>query len=215
MKRFLLAMFLLTRCGAVNENHYHCINRGENCHETNTEEGTPYSVGPEGREGPQGIPGKDGQAHDGATGPRGEPGEQGPVGPSGETGPQGPQGPGGNPGPQGESGYSCSVQSAIGGALITCTDGTQAVILNGQNGADGQDAPPTAYTVDHVVDPCGHQVSYDEVLLVMSNGQILAHFASGSNQFLTLIPPGNYITTDGSGCYFTVESDMTVDNQHN
>ena len=99
-------------------------------------------------------------------------------------------------GPAGQDGRSCTVATVANGALITCPDGTASVVLNGQNGADGQNAPPTAYSVTAVIDPCGKQAAFDEVLLKLANGQIMAHFASGAQQFLALIGPGSYSTSD-------------------
>lgn len=150
------------------------------------------------------------------TGSRGEQGDRGPEGQVGQAGPAG------EPGEQGEKGDSCSVDSLSNGAIITCEDGTTAVIYNGvdgldgqdgadgEDGEDGEDAPPTAYTITEIIDPCGDQSGFDEVILRTANEELLAHFASGSLQYLTLLPPGSYVTTDGHSCYFTVHSDMSV-----
>lgn len=115
-------------------------------------------------------------------------------------------------GPAGQDGKSCTVATVANGALITCPDGTASVVLNG---TDGQDAPPTAYSVVEVIDPCGKQAAFDEVLLKLANGQIMAHFASGAQQFLALIGPGNYTTTDNTSCKFTITAEGTVTNEHN
>lgn len=128
------------------------------------------------------------------------------VGPKGETG---------APGQDGRDGQSCTVTQVANGALISCPDGSRTAILNGAPGADGQPAPATAYTVTELIDPCGPQGAYDEVLLKLANGQILAHFASGAKQFLTIVPPGNYTVTDGTGCKFTVTPTGEVINEHN
>lgn len=197
-------MFVLC-CGplgdAVNRS-YLCTRDGVHCHakieDSTDQNSTEDNVGPRGS---QGIPGPEGRP-----GTDGSNGQQGATGAMGSSGPIGPTGPEGSPG---DPAAPCSVQPISGGVEVRCPDGSSATVMN------GLDAPPTPYTVDHVVDPCGPQVTYDEVLLVMSNSQVLAHFSNGSNQFLTLIPPGNYVTTDGSNCYFTVEADNTVDNEHN
>lgn len=121
-------------------------------------------------------------------------------------------------GPKGDSGSdgkSCTVTQVANGALISCPDGTSTAILNGTPGADGQPAPATAYTVTELVDPCGPQGAYDEVLLKLANGQILAHFASGAKQFLTIVPPGNYTSTDSTNCFFTITPTGEVTNEHN
>lgn len=122
------------------------------------------------------------------------------------------QGLPGEAGPAGQDGKSCTVATVANGALITCPDGTASVVLNGSN---GQDAPPTAYSVTAVIDPCGPQAAFDEVLLKLANGQIMAHFASGAQQFLALIGPGSYSTTDGTHCYFTITAEGEVTNEHN
>ncbi len=119
----------------------------------------------------------------------------------------GPVGPKGADGQDGAPGSSCSVQQMSNGAIITCQDGTSAVILNG---ADGSDAPPTAYSVVELINPCGDAPGYDEILLRLHNGQLIAHFSHGNKQFLTLLTPGTYQTTDGTNCLFSVDSNLNV-----
>lgn len=104
------------------------------------------------------------------------------------------------------SNYNCTVQTIsssndapFGGTLLTC--GTQSsLILNGQ----------TTYSIAQIIDPCGQTPGYfNEVLLKMAGGQILALFvdnSSGLNARLALIPAGNFITTDGTNCNFSVDS---------
>lgn len=130
-------------------------------------------------------------------------------------GPRGEIGTPGQDGAPGRDGQSCTVTQVANGALISCPDGTTTAILNGTNGVDGQPAPANAYDVVATIDPCGPTSAYDEILLKLANGQILAHFASGAKQFLTLVPPGNYTVTDGTGCKFTVTPTGEVTNEHN
>lgn len=122
-------------------------------------------------------------------------------------------------GPQGIAGVGCTTEQLQNGALIKCGDNTTSVILNGQDGLQGpkgdkgepgQNLSPGAYGVAYVVDPCGKQSDYDEYLLVLNNGQILAHYSHGNKQFLTLIGPGNYQTTDGTSCNFRVDQNLNV-----
>ena len=128
----------------------------------------------------------------------------------------GAQGLTGLPGSDGSNGSSCSVQTVLaspaapaGGARINCTDGTDALILNGTNGSD---APATPYTVTQVIKPCPTVSGANpEVLLVLANRTILASVsqsASGTNTRLTLITPGNYVTTDGRSCSFSVSANQ-------
>lgn len=62
-----------------------------------------------------------------------------------------------------------------------------------------------------ILNPCGDDPTrVDEVLLRLSDGTVLASFsdnASGSNTRFSLIGPGTYSTTDGTGCTFTLTSD--------
>lgn len=124
-------------------------------------------------------------------------------------------------GRDGKDGQSCTVSQAVNGAVILCPDGTSVMVLNGLNGIngvngiDGLPAPASNYTIVGVIDPCGKQGQFDEILLRLANGQLVAHYASGNNQFLTTIGPNNYITTDGTSCRFTVNNNLEVVNEHN
>lgn len=122
-------------------------------------------------------------------------------------------------GSDGSDGSSCSVNQTVNGAIISCENGTMAVITNGtngidgldgQDGEDGNDAPPTAYSVTELINPCAQTPGFNEVLLRLHNGQIIAHFSSGNLQFLSVIGPGTYRTTDASSCLFTIHPDMSV-----
>ncbi len=65
-------------------------------------------------------------------------------------------------------------------------------------------------SVKEVIDPCGDGPGYDEVILRTRSGKLLVYFRSGANEFLTLLVPGNYQTTDGTNCAFTVNSQLKV-----
>jgi len=127
----------------------------------------------------------------------------------------GPKGDTGERGDDGKDAQSCTVVQMVNGATISCPDGSTTAILNGAPGADGPPAPASAYSVVEVINPCGSQAVFDEVLLKLANGQIMAHFASGSQQFLALIGPGNYTTTDNTSCKFTVTNSGDIINEHN
>jgi hypothetical protein len=129
-------------------------------------------------------------------------------------------------GAQGDAGTSCSVESVDpdptvapnGGALITC-GATSTLVLNGAPGPAGPQgdagtpAPPTAYSVVNVIDPCGPSGGADEVFLQLANGTVVASFsddASGLNTRLSILNDGSYVTSDGTNCYFTVSTNTSV-----
>lgn len=68
-------------------------------------------------------------------------------------------------------------------------------------------------------DPCGSQGSYNEIFLHLSDGTYVASFsdnASGSNTRFAKLTDGNFVTTDGTHCYFTVSGNGTIiSNEHN
>ena len=116
----------------------------------------------------------------------------------------------------GKDGASCTVEQLANGAAITCEDGSTSLILNGAQGAIGMSGPigpqgnpgvsPPAgnYDVVGLVDPCGDGPGADEVLLRLRDGRLLAHYSSGSYEFLALIGTGLWRTTDQQSCYFNV-----------
>lgn len=193
----LFLLLLAIGCGSQTDREYQCDAKGSNCDRVDKQTGTSSqssnnagnSVGSQGPRGEQGDPGKDSNV-------------AGPVGPTGA------------------SGSSCTVVQAVNGALITC--GTDSVLVlngtDGQQGRAGEAAPPTAYTVVGIVDPCGDASGiFDEVFLRLENGTLVASFsdnASGSNTRFSILVPGSYITTDGSHCYFTIDNQLQLINEH-
>ena len=129
------------------------------------------------------------------------PGPQGTVGDRGEAGADGS--------PCGVTAVSPSVEAPNGGALITCGD-SSVLLLNGVPGPQGEQGPASPYTITEIIDPCGNASGiYDEVLLKLQSGKILASFsdsANGKNTRLSEITQGNYVATDGSNCHFSVDS---------
>lgn len=65
------------------------------------------------------------------------------------------------------------------------------------------------------IDVCGPKPgSYNEILLKTASGRYIAFFESGGSRFLTILSPGNFMTTDGTGCYFTINSSGALVNEH-
>ena len=202
MKYLLVVAALATSCGAPNPER--CVLDGEQCRPENadtvTDEGpTVVQVpvtGARGPRGPAGAPGSscavraDGLVSCGDGSSYQIPAPK--VGPAGA---------------DGADGQSCSIADVDNGAIITC--GEEHVVI--VDGADGADAPPTAYSVTELIDPCGDSPGkYDEVLLRLANGTLLAHYADGAKQFLAVIGPGTYVTTDYQSCVFTVSPANSV-----
>ena len=86
---------------------------------------------------------------------------------------------------------------------------------DGQNGTNGQDGlnANSAYSIVAIIDPCGDGAGFDEVLLQLADGRYVASFSenkNGKNTRLSVLPAGNYETTDDTGCHFSIDATGTV-----
>lgn len=61
------------------------------------------------------------------------------------------------------------------------------------------------------IDPCGPEGSFDEIVLKTASGKFVAFFQSGNKRFLSQLPNGNYVTTDGTNCNFSISGTNLVD----
>jgi TolA-binding protein len=64
-----------------------------------------------------------------------------------------------------------------------------------------------------LIDPCGDGAGFDEVLFKMASGKVVGSFsenASGKNTRFSVLPQGNYQTTDGTSCNFSVSASNIV-----
>jgi len=144
---------------------------------------------------------------------------------TGPAGPQGAQGVPGTDGRDGLNGVGCSVTPVLegdlllpyGGAVVLCGDAS-ALISNGAPGEDGEPVPSSSYAIDSIVDPCGDAPGIsDEIFLRLANGQLLWLQVDGPSALtarLSLAVPGNWRTTDGSNCFFTISSTLEIENEH-
>jgi hypothetical protein len=58
-----------------------------------------------------------------------------------------------------------------------------------------------------LLDPCSDYAGYDEVLMRLSTGQVIAYFESGGKRHLTvLLPNTTYQTTDAQNCVFSLDN---------
>lgn len=233
-------MFLVISCGRTNDGAWECTFNGVNCQQdpNSTDISEPKVItGPAGKDGTNGKSGETGAQGD--KGDRGEAGESGTEGAQGNSGVNGQNGSDGTNGTNGNNGYSTLIELI---PSTTCNNGGTGIltgldfnrsglidlgdinvqstdICNGENGANGEDAPvPAPYTPVSVIDPCGDKSGvFDEILLRLSNNQILASFsdnANGQNTRFSLLIPGSYMTTDGSHCYFSVDNNGNIVNEH-
>lgn len=161
-------------------------------------------------------------------GPKGEKGDQGEVGNQGAPGQNGVDGVNGNNGLNGFNSLIALVNSAsscsTGGiTVLSGLDTNQnntldtAEVQSSSEVCNGAVGPsPTAFT--HAINPCGDNPSLiDEVIISDGQGNIFGSFsdnASGHNTRFALIPPGNYITTDGDLCRFTINADGSISNEN-
>jgi hypothetical protein len=94
----------------------------------------------------------------------------------------------------------CKVTQTATNTIITCPDGSVASIASLI-----QPISPVG-----IVSACGEASSpWKEVLICLSNGDLLASFsqsASGQDTRLAIIPDGAYQNTDDSNCNFIVSS---------
>lgn len=188
--RPLILCLILTGCGALAQRD--CYLKGERCHPS------------DGRDGQDGRPGKDGT--------------------------------------------SCSVTQEAYGAMVTCTDGTQAYVwngingrdgINGTNGMNGQDGAQGSQGEKGDTGAQGTQGekgekgdqglpgvdginivpvvlcpetsgSYPEVALCIDNNLYAVYNENPTRTRFVLIPAGQYQTTDGRHCTFTVTSACNI-----
>ena len=156
-------------------------------------------------------------------------------GTNGAAGPQGQAGINGTNGANGSDGTSCSVAtvyvgSAVavnGGALLTCTDGTSALIVNGANGTNGVDGATGAQGATGAVGPQGqpgtmfksvqfcpgltptYPTTFAEVGFVI--GTDVYGVYSANDGFMAFLPPGRYSSNGiNASCNFTINADGTV-----
>ena len=101
---------------------------------------------------------------------------------------------------------SCTVKAIQGGSLISCSDGSSSLVLNGTNGTNGQNGTPGSVikpTTLCAEDKTVYPKVFAEVAFCI-DGDLYAVY-SENNGFLSLIPNGSY-TSNGhnSSCSFKV-----------
>jgi hypothetical protein len=160
-------------------------------------------------------------------GPKGEPGADGRNGTDGKNGVDGTNGR------DGKDGTSCTTTSIKpnsttpnGSIMISCTDGTKALIVNGvdgkdgTNGTDGKNGADGTNGVDgkngtviQSINLCRGQTTYPSMFVEVAfciGGNLYAVY-SANGGFMTMIPPGTYSSSGiNSTCTFTVKESCQV-----
>lgn len=107
----------------------------------------------------------------------------------------------------------------VQGDLITLSS-NMTTLQSVSNAATIQLAALAGYKhITSIKDPCGPQGNWNEIFLRLSDGSYIASFseqANGKNTRFVVLQDGNYVTTDGTNCHFTVSGSGTViSNEHN
>lgn len=76
--------------------------------------------------------------------------------------------------------------------------------INGEDGEDGTDGVDTEGDNIMIIDPCGKETTHDEILMSINGNSYIAFFEKKSYQYLTELVPGDYMTSDGTNCRFTI-----------
>lgn len=185
-------------------------------------------------QGPDGAAGLIGSAgHDGADGKDGTTGPTGSSGSNGVNGATGAQGISGVNGTNGHSSLIHLMPAALGGGLL-CGAAGGVTLLTGLDLDDsgtleasevsasadicnGTSATVSSFTPVAIIDPCGTAPGvHNEVFVRLQNGSLLASFSAteaGKDTRFSLLTPGNYMTTDGDACYFTIDAGLNIVNE--
>ncbi len=176
--------------------------------------GDTGAAGRDGKPGSEGIKGDKGDT--GAEGIQGAQGPLGPVGPAGVTGTNGSNGTNGvdgTNGTNGANGTSCTVSYTAVGATITC-GGSSVAILNGTNGSSGTAVTPIRLCADSSSGYPEYGFLIDSYIYAVYYGTLDSNgnpSSSGVLQaFMAKLTPGNYMSTNGSGCTFTINADGSI-----
>jgi hypothetical protein len=127
----------------------------------------------------------------------------------GKTGPQGGPGPQGYTGPPGSSCAVTTISPSLvapnGGSLLSCTDGSSSLVLNGTNGENGT----SIIAVQFCAGATNYPNEFNEVGFCI-DGSIYAVY-SANDGFLTEVVPGEYSSQGiGSSCNFSVEPGCVI-----
>lgn len=144
-------------------------------------------------------------------------------GSSGKNGVDGKDGKDGKDGQDGKSGTGVAFK-VVAADPVSCPTGGSTILMASDPGntgvydvtsshqqsmtiCNGQNAQVPSYTPVEPIMACGDSVAFKEVLLRLSNGQVLGSFSNdvgGSMTRLAFLPDGTFMNTDNSGCVFSL-----------
>lgn len=156
-------------------------------------------------------------------GSRGKDGTDGKSGVDGKDGTDGADGKNGTDGTNGKDGVGVAFK-VVSADLATCPAGGSTILMasdptnsgvydvtsanqQAMTICNGQNAQAPSYTPVEPIMACGESVAYKEVLLRLSNGQVLGSFSNdigGTMTRLAFLPDGTFMNTDSSACVFSL-----------
>lgn len=94
--------------------------------------------------------------------------------------------------------------------LVACAGERGPQGPRGEAGPIGQPGQDGADMVVQVIDPCGQETEFDEVILRLADGRLYAFFVENRQGRMVLLDKGDFVTTDGTNCHFTVTDEGDV-----
>lgn len=103
---------------------------------------------------------------------------------------------------------SCTIAETIEGIQLSCPDGTSTLIPFPEDGKDGSDG--TDGTIVETIPLCPDLPGNYPEILIRIDDKLYALFDHPSGERLVEVVPGNYHTTDGRNCHFTITNELEV-----
>lgn len=152
-------------------------------------------------------------------------GSSGKDGSDGKDGANGADGKNGTDGTNGKDGVGVAFK-VVAADLATCPAGGSTILMasdptnsgvydvtsanqQAMTICNGQNEQEPSYTPVEPIMACGESVAYKEVLLRLSNGQVLGSFSNdvgGTMTRLAFLPDGTFMNTDISACVFSLST---------
>jgi hypothetical protein len=102
----------------------------------------------------------------------------------------------------------CKATTTDDGYILKCGNAEPIVIKNGKDGQDGQDGEDANIEIIYL---CGHDDG--EILIRLPDNTLVAYHKGGclnTTGYLTILTPGDYTSSDGHNCKFTVDENNNI-----